>query len=348
MREIRKQEHIEYAIKTGQTRLHGFDDIHFVHQSIPETALDHIDLTTTIGELKLSSPIFINAMTGGGGEKTKEINAMLATVAKECNLPLSVGSQMAAIQDPTQEETYKITRKNNPNGIIFANLGSEATPDDAKRAIDMIEADALQIHLNSVQELIMPEGERNFQHVLKNIEKISSSIDIPLIIKEVGFGMSKETVQKLSDIGVTIVDVGGFGGTNFSAIENMRRKRKLLFMNDWGIPTACSIVEVTQTSPLMVVIASGGIQTSLDIAKAISLGANACGLAGYVLNILLNEGMESLIEEIHNILEELKIIMTALGAPNIETLKKAPLVICGRTHHWLKERGFKTEIYSNR
>lgn len=348
MREKRKREHIEYALKTGQTRLHGFDDIHFVHQSIPESALDNIDLSTTIGELELSSPIFINAMTGGGGNKTKEINTMLAIVANECKLPLSVGSQMAAIRDPDQEETYKITRKHNPDGLIFANLGSEASPDDAKRAIEMIEADALQIHLNVVQELIMPEGERNFQHALKNIEKISSSIDIPLIVKEVGFGMSKETVQKLSEVGVTIVDVGGFGGTNFSSIENMRRKRKLLFMNDWGIPTACSIVEAAQTSPSMDVIASGGIQTSLDIAKAISLGANACGLAGYILNILMNQGMEALIEEIHNIHEELKIIMTALGAPNIENLKKAPIVISGRTHHWLHERGFKTECYSNR
>lgn len=348
MREKRKQEHIEYAIKTGQSRLHGFDDIHFVHQSIPESSLNHIDLSTTIGELTLSSPIFINAMTGGGGEKTKEINAKLAAVANECQIPLSVGSQMAALKDPNQEESYKITRKHNPNGIIFANLGAEATVDDAKRAIEMIEADALQIHLNVVQELIMPEGDRDFTHVLSNIEKISSSIDIPLIIKEVGFGMSKETAQKLSEIGVAIVDVGGYGGTNFAAIENMRRNRKLFFMNDWGIPTACSIVEVTQTSPFMEVIASGGIQTSLEIAKAISLGANACGLAGYVLNILINEGVESLISEIKHIQEELKLIMTALGTPNIESLKKAPIVISGHTYHWLHERGFQTEVYSNR
>lgn len=348
MRERRKKEHIEYALTTGQKRLHGFDDIQFVHQSIPETALDNIDLSTTIGELQLSSPIFINAMTGGGGDETKDINAMLATVANECNLPISVGSQMAAIKDPSQAETYKIMRKIHPNGIIFANLGSEATPDDAKQAIEMIEANALQIHLNVVQELVMPEGDRDFSHVLTNIEKISSSIDIPLIIKEVGFGMSKETIQKLTDVGVNIVDVGGFGGTNFSAIENMRRERKLLFMNNWGIPTACSIVEVTQTSPFVEVIASGGIQTSLDIAKAISLGANACGLAGYMLHILMNEGMDALIQEIHNIHEELKIIMTALGTRNIESLKKAPIIISGQTCHWLHERGLKTEIYSNR
>ncbi len=348
MREKRKNEHIDNALITGQMRQHGFDDIQFVHQSLPETALDDIDLSTTIGELQLSSPIFINAMTGGGGDRTKNINALLAEVAKECDLPIGVGSQMAAIQDPSQEDTYKIIRKKNPDGIVFANLGSEATTDHALQAIEMVEANALQIHLNAVQELIMPEGDRNFLHSLKNIERIASAIDVPLIVKEIGFGMSKETVKKLSEVGVTIVDVGGYGGTNFSAIENMRREQALTFLNHWGIPTACTLAEVTQTAPILDVIASGGLQTGLDAAKAISLGASACGFAGYFLRMLINEGQEKLIEEIHKIHEELKIIMTALGKPTISQLKKAPIVISGYTHHWLQERGIKTQFFSQR
>ncbi|MFA8437984.1 type 2 isopentenyl-diphosphate Delta-isomerase [Pueribacillus sp. YX66] len=348
MREKRKHEHIDNALTTGQLRLHGFDDIQFVHQSLPETRLDEIEISTAIGELELSSPIFINAMTGGGGKRTKDINAALAEVANECKLAIGVGSQMAAIKDRSQEETYRIIRKKNPNGIVFANLGSEATSDDAQRAIEMIEADALQIHLNVVQELIMPEGDRDFHLSLSNIEKIASHINVPLIVKEVGFGISKETAKKLSDVGATIIDVSGFGGTNFSAIENMRRKRTLSFLNHWGIPTACSLAEVKKSLPTIEVIASGGIQTSLDVAKAISLGASACGLAGYILNILVNDGEEKLIEEIQNIHHEIKMIMTALGTPNIHRLQKAPIVISGPTHHWLKERGIKTETFSQR
>lgn len=343
MREKRKKEHIEYAISTGQSRLNGFNDVKFVHQSLPGTTLSNINLTTKIGELDLSLPIFINAMTGGGGRKTEEINSQLAEAAKACNLAIGVGSQMAAIKDPSQAITYKIMRIKNPNGVIFANLGSEATVEQAKKAVDMIEADALQIHLNVVQELVMPEGDRDFCDSLLNIEKIVSAIDVPIIIKEVGYGMSKETAKQLLDVGVNILDVGGFGGTNFSLIENKRRERMLTFMNGWGIQTASSIAEVTQTSPFMDVIASGGIQSGLEVAKSIALGASACGMAGYLLNILINDGLDALIDEIEFILDELKIIMTALGKQNIQALQKAPLVISGETHHWLTERDLPSQ-----
>ncbi|PWA12389.1 type 2 isopentenyl-diphosphate Delta-isomerase [Pueribacillus theae] len=348
MREKRKKEHIEYALSTGQSREHGFHDVTFVHQSLPGTSLYTIDLTTKIGELDLSLPIFINAMTGGGGRRTEKINSQLAEAARECNLAIGVGSQMAAIKDPFQERTYKVMRDKNPNGVIFANLGSEATVEEAKKAIEMIEANALQIHVNAVQELVMPEGDRDFCDALLNIEKIAKHIEIPLIVKEVGYGMSKETAKKLLDAGVNIVDIGGFGGTNFSLIENKRRDRMLTFMNEWGIQTASSIAEVTQTSPFIDVIASGGIQTGLEVAKSIALGASACGMAGFFLNILLNEGLESLIKEIEYILNELKMIMTALGRKDIQSLQKAPIVISGNTHHWLTERGIKPSKFSNR
>ncbi len=348
MREKRKQEHIEHALTTGQLRFHGFDDIQFVHQSLSGTAISKINLSTKIGELNLSSPIFINAMTGGGGAQTREINAMLAEAANEFNLPIGAGSQMAAIKDRSQKETFKILRKKNPNGIIFANLGSEATVNQAEEAIEMLDADALQIHLNVIQELVMPEGDRDFTKTLINIEKIASTLSIPLIVKEVGFGMSKETVKQLAEVGVSIVDIGGFGGTNFSSIENMRREHKLPFMDDWGIPTACSIAEVSQSHPFIEVMGSGGIQTSSDVAKAIALGASACGLAGYLLKILMNDGFEQLIKEIQFILDELKIIMAALGRDTIQSLKKAPLIINGKTHHWLQERRINTTAYSNR
>ncbi|MBA2870153.1 isopentenyl-diphosphate delta-isomerase [Anoxybacillus calidus] len=344
----RKIDHIEHALSTGQAKAHGFEDITFVHQSLPDLSTTQIDLRTTLGELSLSSPIFINAMTGGGGEATLKINEALAIVAKECGIAMAVGSQMAAIKDPNERPSFEIVRKVNPNGVIFANLGSEATVEDAKRAIDMIEANGLQIHLNVIQELVMPEGDRDFTDALKRIEQIVQQIEVPVIVKEVGFGMSKETASKLANIGVRIVDVGGFGGTNFARIENKRRSKMLTYFNDWGISTTASIVEVSQTVPFLYVIGSGGVRTALDAAKVLALGASAVGFAGYFLKLLLEEGIPSLIEEIENLHSDLSLIMSALGTKTIGKLQRVPLVIRGDTHHWLTERGFDTKVYSCR
>ncbi|GAE25099.1 isopentenyl-diphosphate delta-isomerase [Halalkalibacter wakoensis JCM 9140] len=210
-RSIRKLDHIEHALSTGPSLTHGFDDLKFIHNSLPEVNYKQINLSTKIGELSLSSPIFINAMTGGGGERTKEVNRQLAEVAKETGIGMAVGSQMAALRDPSQQDSFRIVRETYPHGTILANLGSEATVEQAKVAVDMLEASALQIHLNVIQELVMPEGDRDFAFTIERIEKIVASLNVPIIVKEVGFGMSKETVQTLTSIGVMAVDVGGYG-----------------------------------------------------------------------------------------------------------------------------------------
>ncbi|WP_328703138.1 type 2 isopentenyl-diphosphate Delta-isomerase [Alkalihalobacterium elongatum] len=348
LRSVRKNEHIAHAIETGQERNHGYDDIQFVHQSLPNSNIESVDISTTIGELVLSSPIFINAMTGGGGERTKDVNQRLAEVAKDANIGMAVGSQMAAIKNEEERESYRIVRKVNPKGIIIGNLGSEASVEQAKIAADMLEANAMQIHLNVVQELVMPEGDRDFIGAIDRIEKIVDSLPIPVIVKEVGYGMSKETAKKLVKAGVSIVDVGGFGGTNFSKIENKRRKKTLQFFDDWGIKTTSSIVEVVKSEPKLKVIASGGLQNALDIVKSLALGASATGLAGYFLKILLNKGEESLLEEITSIHSEIKMLMTALGTNKIGDLVNVPIVISGSTYHWLLQRGFTPEEFSRR
>lgn len=347
-RSKRKWDHIQFALATGQSRDTGFDDITFIHQSLPDSSTEQVSLDTMIGELSLSSPLFINAMTGGGGIRTEEINGQLALVAKETKVAMAVGSQMSSIKNPSEIDTYKIVRKKNPNGLIFANLGSEASVDQALQAVDMLEANALQIHVNTIQELTMPEGDRDFTGALWRIEDIVKKLPVPVIVKEVGFGMSRETAKKLTQVGVSIVDVGGFGGTNFAKIENERRNRMLSFFNSWGIPTVASIAEVKSSFPDLTVLGSGGIQSSLDVVKALSLGASATGLAGYLLQILLDEGVESSITEIEEIKMEIGFMLTALGARTIKDLQKAPLVIEGKTHHWLNERGINTKIYSNR
>jgi isopentenyl-diphosphate delta-isomerase len=345
-RSQRKIDHIKHAVEVGQVHDHGFEDIQFVHQSLPNLSFEEIEYDCKLGELLLSSPILINAMTGGGGEQTLKINQSLAIIAKESKVALAVGSQMSAIKDKAERSTYQIVRRENPNGIIFANLGSEATVDQALQAIEMIDADAIQIHLNVVQELVMPEGDRDFKGALNRIEKIVQQVTVPVIVKEVGYGMSRETTELLKNIGVRIVDIGGYGGTNFSKIENIRRERSIDFFNGWGIPTVPSLIEVTSHSPNQAVIASGGITSALDIVKAMRLGASCVGMAGYLLKKLLENGIGDVVEEITHIHEDISLILTALGKKNFSALKTAPLVIHGPTNHWLQERGIDTKIFS--
>jgi isopentenyl-diphosphate Delta-isomerase len=347
-RSERKWDHIRYALENRQNPSSAFDDIKFIHQGLPDIGVFDVGLDHEIGGLYLSSPIFINAMTGGGGDKTYRINKELAIVAKSTGVAMAVGSQMSALKDKTQKYTYEIVRKENPTGVIIANLGSEASSEDAKAAIEMIEADALQIHLNVIQELTMPEGDRNFSGALKRIESIVKEIAVPVIVKEVGFGMAKETVHSLVSIGVKVVDVGGSGGTNFAQIENKRREKALSFFNHWGIPTGISIFEAASVSNNLSVIGSGGLRSAHDIAKGLAIGADAIGMAGYFLKILVKEGIEALQTEIETLHEELKLIMTAVGAKTISELKHAPLVISGDTYHWLNQRGIDTKKFAQR
>ncbi|WP_416826752.1 type 2 isopentenyl-diphosphate Delta-isomerase [Ectobacillus polymachus] len=344
----RKIDHVQYALSTGQSGAQGFHDITFVHQSLPNMSLADVSLQTKIGELSLSSPIFINAMTGGGGEATERINGALAQAAYEKNIAMAVGSQMAALKDPSEERSFKIVREMNPTGIVFANLGSEATTEQAKRALAMLEGDAIQIHLNTIQELTMPEGDRDFTNALRRIERIVKEIEVPVIVKEVGFGMSKETVKQLTEIGVAIIDVGGFGGTNFATIENERRKRMLSYFNEWGIPTAVSLIEALSVKGEATFIASGGMQTALETIKALALGASAVAFAGHFLKAYMEHGMDGLIQEIDMIHDDLRYMMTALGCKTIKELQSTPLVISGHTFHWLTQRGIDTTVFSIR
>lgn len=345
----RKWEHIKYALlEQGQNHSHGFSDVSFVHQSLPDLALKDISLNHKIGELSLSSPIFINAMTGGGGERTTAINRNLAIIAQELGMAMAVGSQMSALKDSSEIPSYQIVRKENPKGIIFANIGSEASVDQAKLAVEMVEANAIQIHLNVVQEITMPEGDRDFRGALKRIEAIVNHLNIPVIAKEVGFGMSMENVEKLQSVGVAIVDVGGSGGTNFASIENARRDEPINFFNDWGIPTAISIVEAKTIPSSLSIIASGGIKNSLDAVKSIALGADAIGMAGFFLKLLLEKGIDETLAETRKLHDEIRYMMLALGSQSIGDLQSVPLIISGFSHHWLNERGINTKIYSQK
>lgn len=343
----RKMEHVRHALELGPTGRNGLADIQLVHNCLPDASTDSIAFTTRIGDLKLSSPIFINAMTGGAQE-TEAINRELAVVAREKGLAMAVGSQMSAIRNKEVASSYKVVRKVNPHGIVFGNLGSEATIEQAFEAIDMLRADALQIHLNVMQELIMPEGDRDFRGMLERIQAIVETVPVPVIVKEVGFGIMAEGAAKLKSIGVSVVDVGGSGGTNFAAIENARRAEALAWLNDWGHPTSCALIEALTVYAPGSVIASGGIATSLDVLRALCLGAGAAGMAGAFLRVLQSEGTEAAMRRTDELHEGLRLMMTALGAQTVPDLWKAPVVVSGETAFWCETRGIDTTAYARR
>jgi isopentenyl-diphosphate delta-isomerase len=347
VRMSRKMEHVRHALDLVATGRNGLADIQLVHNCLPDASTDAVAFTTRIGDLTLSSPIFINAMTGGAHE-TEAINRELAVVAREKGLAMAVGSQMSAIRNKEVAYSYRIVRKMNPDGVIFANLGSEATVEQALEAVDMVQANALQIHLNVMQELIMPEGDRDFRHALERIAAIAERLPVPVIVKEVGFGIMAEGAAKLKAIGVPIVDVGGSGGTNFAAIENARRANSLDWLNDWGHPTSVALLETLSVYGPGSVIASGGIASSADVIRALCLGASAVGIAGAFLRVLQTEGTEAamrLADELH---EGLRLMMTALGASTVPELWRKPVVVGGDTAAWCAARGIDTTAYARR
>lgn len=347
MRISRKLEHVRYALDLGSSGRNGLSDIQLVHNCLPDASTDSIALTTRIGDLILSSPIFINAMTGGAQE-TESINRELAVVAREKGLAMAVGSQMSALRNKEVASSYSVVRKVNPDGIVFGNLGSEATVEQALRAVDMLQADALQIHLNVMQELIMPEGDRNFRGMLERIQAIVETVPVPVIVKEVGFGIMAEAAAKLKSIGVPVIDVGGSGGTNFAAIENARRAEALAWLNDWGHPTSYALIEALSVYAPGTVIASGGIATSLDVLRALCLGAGAAGMAGTFLRVLQTEGTEATMQFVDGLHEGLRLMMTALGAQTVPDLWRTPIVIAGETAIWCETRGIATTSYARR
>lgn len=351
MRISRKMEHIHHALSLGQSGKQGFGDFKLIPNSLPDVSSEQISLHTRIGELYWSSPILINAMTGGAAE-TEEINRELAIVARECGLAMAVGSQMSALKHPEVASSYRIVRQTHPNGFILANLGSEATVEQAKRAIDMLQADALQIHLNVMQELIMPEGDRDFRGMLERVQAIVEQAGVPVVVKEVGFGISSDDALRLLDAGVRILDVGGAGGTNFAAIENARRAEPMSWLDDWGCPTGAALLEVLaarrHSGVDASIIASGGMTEAIHVAKALAAGASAVGMAGGLLKVLRTQGTAALIGHVRRLHDELRLVMTALGARSVDDLQRVPLLVTGETAEWCALRGIDLLAYARR
>lgn len=339
-RQARKLEHLWHAVRSELTNA-DFDDVRFVHNCLPETALNTVNLSTQVAGIHLKRPFFINAITGGVDD-AESINRELALTARECGLALAVGSQMAAVENPLFAKTFQVVRDVYPEGIIFANIGAYAEPAMARHAVEMVRADALQIHLNVPQELMMSEGDTDFRGYLRRIEKIVQAVNVPVMIKEVGFGVAKEQAAIFKEIGIRAIDVGGKGGTNFMEIERRRAHLKAsMDLVDWGIPTPLSVLEAKTGAPGMDIIASGGINNGLLAAKALALGANAVAVAGMAAKILLSEGRDALAQRLKNCLREMKMVMVMTGSTTIQDLHRAPVVITGRTREWMEARGLE-------
>lgn len=312
---------------------------------MPELDFDSIDLSQEFLGKKLQYPLLINAMTGGT-DLGAEINRSLAATAREFGLAMAVGSQHIALAEPARKASFAVVREANPHGVIIANVSASARPEEALRAIDMIEADGLQLHLNVPQELAMREGERNFEGILDNISQIAALCPVPIIAKEVGFGLCKESVSLLFNAGITRFDCGGQGGTNFITIEDLRQGCFARELDGWGLPTAVSLAEIVSLHLPVQLIASGGIRTAVDAAKAICLGAQMVGMAGPLLKILMHQGPDSLTTYLQEWIYRIKAVFLMTGSRNIESLHQKPLLILGQTAAWLEARNINPHYWS--
>jgi isopentenyl-diphosphate delta-isomerase len=311
----------------------GFDRYRFIHQALPELNLDEIDLSCELLGKNLNSPLVVSCMTGGI-EEAERINLNLATAAQQLGVAMGVGSVRAALVDPSLDHTYQV-RRVAPDILLLANLGAvqlnyECDLEDCHRAVEMMEADALVLHLNPLQECLQPEGNTNFAELLKKIEQVCYQLPVPVVVKEVGWGISDRVADMLQDAGVAAIDVAGAGGTSWSAVERHRAPddradRIAEAFADWGIPTAESILMVRKAAPQLAVIGSGGIRTGLDVAKAIALGADAAGLATPLLGPATS-GADKVVDRLEEVREELRICMLCLAAGDLGTLKGTPLL----------------------
>jgi isopentenyl-diphosphate delta-isomerase len=331
----RKSDHIrinlEEDVRSSITT--GLEKYHFVHQALPELNLDEINLSQTLFGKVLKAPILISSMTGGTSEAAS-INKVLAECAQETGIAMGLGSQRAALEHPEMAYTYQV-RQFAPDILLFANLGAiqlnySYTLEHCKRAIDMVGADALILHLNALQEALQPEGDTRFDGLINKIEAVCRQIKVPVIAKEVGWGISEKAARQLANAGIAAIDVAGAGGTSWSQVEMYRnpdehQARIAGVFRDWGIPTAESIQAVRAAAPGMVVIASGGLRDGVDLAKCLALGACLGGMAGPFLKAAAVSPEETL-KVIYEIRQELAICMFAVGVPNLAQLQQVPLL----------------------
>ena len=307
---MRKKDHIRLAL-ADKTTLTSLDAYAIDYNSVPRFGLDSLDTSTTICNKKWQFPFFINAITAGG-EECNNINQDFMEVSKACGIEFFPGSYSPALKDKNDEAAY-------PKGYSI-NLGLDKDPNLILDAIEKTKAQYIQLHTNPLQEIVMPEGDHNFESWLSTLTEVSKKSPIPVILKETGFGMNEETIKLAINLNLAAVDVSGMGGTNFARIENGRREDKSTYLENIGYTTAESLEFAAPYRDKIDIIASGGIRNPLDVVKCLALGAKAVGVSKTFLEILVNDGKEALIDEIEKWKKELKFLMILMNAKNIEEL----------------------------
>lgn len=334
----RKSDHIRINLEEDVRSLltTGLENYRFLHRALPELDLDAIDLSQRIFGKLVHTPLLISSMTGGT-EEAGRINRILAETAQQTGIAMGLGSQRAALERPELAGTFQV-RRYAPDILLLANLGAVQlnygyTVAECQAAVDMVEADALVLHLNALQEAVQPEGDTRFAGLIDKIAAVCRALPVPVIAKEVGWGISAEDARLLRDAGVSAIDVAGAGGTSWSQVERYRIKDESLArvaaaFRNWGIPTAESIRMVRQTAPELLTIASGGLRSGVDIAKCIALGASLGGMAGPFLKAAARS-LEDALQTVAEVRRELQICMFAAGAANLEQLKTTSLIYTG-------------------
>lgn len=330
----RKSDHIrinlEEDVQSGLTT--GLERFRFIHQALPELDLSEVDITQSLFGRQVKAPILISSMTGGT-DAARAINQTLAEAAQLTGVAMGVGSQRVALEQPEAVDSFSL-RKFAPQALLFANIGAVQLNygygiDECQRAVDMLEADALILHLNALQEAVQPEGDTRFAGLMRKIELVCKSLPVPVIAKEVGWGISANAACLLASAGVQAIDVAGAGGTSWSQVEMHRAQdesqaRLAAAFIDWGIPTADSILHVREAAPELIILASGGLRTGVDIAKSIALGARLGGMASPFLRAAVNS-LEATTLVIEELSREIRICMFAASAKNLSELTPAKL-----------------------
>lgn len=328
----RKDDHIKYALKY-QSPYNSFDDIELIHSSLPKYNVNDIDLSTHFAGQSFEFPFYINAMTGGS-EKGKAVNHKLAQVAQATGIVMATGSYSAALKND-EDDSYPTTDLY-PDLKLATNIGLDKPLPAAESTVKAMTPIFLQVHVNVMQELLMPEGEREFHMWRSHLKEYVDNIQCPLILKEVGFGMDLQSIKDAYDIGITTVDISGRGGTSFAYIEN-QRGRDRSYLNTWGQTTAQSLINAQSMMDKMDILASGGIRHPLDMVKCLVLGAKAVGLSRTVLELVERYPVDDVIAILNSWKEDLRMIMCALNCKKITDLRQVNYILYGQ----LKEANAK-------
>jgi isopentenyl-diphosphate Delta-isomerase len=358
----RKTEHVDFSLQQdiSAPQASSWADVKLVHQALPEVDLDAVDLSVGFLGGHLRFPVWVSSLTGGH-PNLAVINERLGRFAEEYGLAMGVGSQRAAIVTESLATTYSVARQHAPTAFLVANIGAPQlipqagkepfTTDDARRAVEMIHANALALHLNYLQEASQPEGDAKSVGCRQAVARITREVGVPVIAKETGAGISYEQARAFKAAGVAAIDVGGAGGSSMAALEGLRAKAHghtraqaiAMVFRDWGISTPVSVIEASQGAPGLPLIATGGVRSGLDAARALALGATLVGM-GFPFLKAASEGDDALRAFFEQFLAELRVAMQLSGAANVRAMRRVPVVVTGASREWLELRGFGGEV----